>query len=87
MKAKMLTAQLKKTSSLSAQTVADRLVALRAERGFSQAHLAELAGVDRKTINRIENGHFSPSLDTLTRLSVVLKCRLADLVEAKRSKR
>ncbi len=87
MKAKTLTAQLKKASSLSAQTVADRLVALRAERGFSQAHLAELAGVDRKTINRIENGHFSPSLDTLTRLSVVLKCRLADLVDAKRSKR
>ncbi|MDP4835053.1 MAG: helix-turn-helix domain-containing protein [Ilumatobacteraceae bacterium] len=87
MKAKTLTAQLKKASSLSAQTVADRLVALRAERGFSQARLAELAGVDRKTINRIENGHFSPSLDTLTRLSVVLKCRLADLVEAKRSKR
>ena len=70
MKAKTLTAQLKKASSLSAQTVADRLVALRAERGFSQARLAELAGVDRKTINRIENGHFSPSLDTLTRLSV-----------------
>ena len=87
MKAKTLTAQHKKASSLSAQTVADRLVALRAERGFSQARLAELAGVDRKTINRIENGHFSPSLDTLTRLSVVLKCRLADLVEAKRSKR
>jgi len=87
MKAKTLTAQLKKASSLSAQTVADRLVALRAERGFSQARLAELAGVDRKTINRIENGHFSPSLDTLTRLSVVLKCRLADLVEARRSKR
>jgi transcriptional regulator with XRE-family HTH domain len=87
MKAKMLTAQLKKASSLSAKTVADRLVALRAERGFSQARLAELAGVDRKTINRIENGHFSPSLDTLTRLSVVLKCRLADLVETKRSKR
>jgi putative transcriptional regulator len=87
MKAKTLTAQLKKASSLAAQTVADRLVALRAERGFSQARLAELAGVDRKTINRIENGHFSPSLDTLTRLSVVLKCRLADLVEAKRSMR
>ncbi len=87
MKAKTLSAQLKKASSSSAQTVADRLMALRAERGLSQARLAELAGVDRKTINRIENGHFSPSLDTLTRLSVVLKCRLADLVEAKRSKR
>ena len=87
MKAKSLAAQLKKASSGSAQTVADRLMALRGERGFSQARLAELAGVDRKTINRTENGHFSPSLDTLTRLSVVLKCRLSDLVEAKRAKR
>ncbi len=87
MKAKSLSAQLKKASSASAQTVADQLMALRAERGLSQARLAELAGVDRKTINRIENGHFSPSLDTITRLSVVLKCRLSDLVETKRSKR
>lgn len=87
MKAKSLSAQLKKASSASAQTVADQLMALRAERSLSQARLAELAGVDRKTINRIENGHFSPSLDTITRLSVVLKCRLSDLVEAKRSKR
>jgi len=87
MKAKTLSAQLKRASSTSAQTVADRLMALREERGLSQARLAELAGVDRKTINRIENGHFSPSLDTLTRLSVVLKCRLSELVEVKRSKR
>ena len=87
MKAKTLSAQLKKASSASARTVADRLMALREERGLSQARLAELAGVDRKTINRIENGHFSPSLDTLTRLSVVLKCRLSELVEVKRSKR
>ena len=87
MKSKIPASQLKQASMRSAQTAADRLVALRAERDFSQARLAELAGVDRKTINRIENGHFSPSLDTLTRLSVVLKCRLADLVEAKRSKR
>ena len=87
MAAKPLSAQLKKASHQSAETVANRLVALRGERGFSQARLAELAGVDRKTINRIENGHFSPSLDTLTRLSVVLKCKLSDLVEAKRSRR
>jgi len=87
MKAKSLSAQLKKASSMSAQTVAESLIAHRVERGFSQARLAEVAGVDRKTINRIENGHFSPSLDTLTRLSVVLKCRLSDLVEAKRAKR
>jgi putative transcriptional regulator len=87
MKSRIPASQLKKASMRSAQTAADRLVALRAERDFSQARLAELAGVDRKTINRIENGHFSPSLDTLTRLSVVLKCRLGDLVDPQRSKR
>ncbi len=87
MKAKSLTAQLKKASTASAETVAERLITLRGDRALSQARLAELAGVDRKTINRIENGHFSPSLDTLTRLSVVLKCRLSELVEAKRTKR
>jgi putative transcriptional regulator len=87
MKSKIPASQLKQASMRSAQTAADRLVALRAERDFSQARLAELAGVDRKTINRIENGHFSPSLDTLTRLSVVLKCRLGDLVDPQRSKR
>ena len=87
MKAKTLTIQLKKSSKASAEVVANQLIALRAERGFSQAHLAELAGVDRKTINRIENGHFSPSLDTLTRLSVVLKCRLSALVDTKRTSR
>lgn len=87
MKGKSLSAQLKKASSDSAQTVADRLIELRQERGFSQARLAELAGVDRKTINRIENGHFSPSLDTLTRLSVVLKCGLIELVDKPRRRR
>lgn len=81
MKGKSLSAQLKKASTTSAATVAERLVDLRGERGFSQARLAELAGVDRKTINRIENGHFSPSLDTLTRLSVVLKCGLIELLD------
>jgi DNA-binding XRE family transcriptional regulator len=39
-----------------------------------------MAGVDRKTINRIENGHFSPSIDTLIRLSIVLKVPVAKLV-------
>lgn len=87
MKAKSLAAQLKKASAVSAETVAERLIALRSDRALSQARLAELAGVDRKTINRIENGHFSPSLDTLTRLSVVLKCRLSELVEAKPARR
>jgi putative transcriptional regulator len=39
----------------------NRLKALRAERGLTQADLAVMAGVSRKTINTIENGVFVPS--------------------------
>ena len=54
------------------KVLADRLFELRTNAELSQAKLAEIAGVDRKTINRIENGHFSPALDTIVRLSVAL---------------
>jgi len=67
--------------------VARRMKFARQKRNLSQADLADLAGVDRKTINRIENGHFSPSLDTLTRLSVVLKCGLIELLDKPRRRK
>jgi putative transcriptional regulator len=35
---------------------------LRAERGWSQAHLADLLEVSRQTINAIETGKYDPSL-------------------------
>ena len=54
------------------KVLADRLFELRTNADLSQARLAEIAGVDRKTINRIENGHFSPALDTIVRLSGAL---------------
>ena len=38
-----------------------RLREARAERGWTQAELAERIGVSRKTINTIENGVFVPS--------------------------
>ena len=60
--------------------LAERLYQIRQESELSQARLAELAGVDRKTINRIENGHFSPALDTIVRLCVALGVKPADLL-------
>lgn len=39
-----------------------RLKVLRAERDWSQADLAERAGVSRQTINAIETGKYDPSL-------------------------
>jgi putative transcriptional regulator len=35
---------------------------LRAEKGWSQAHLADLLEVSRQTINAIETGKYDPSL-------------------------
>lgn len=35
---------------------------LRADRGWSQAHLADLLDVSRQTINAIETGRYDPSL-------------------------
>jgi putative transcriptional regulator len=60
--------------------LANRLFEMRSDAELSQAQLAEIAGVDRKTINRIENGHFSPALDTIVRLSVALGIAPSDLL-------
>ena len=62
--------------------LADRLFTLRSKHDLSQASLVELAGIDRKTINRIENGHFSPALDTLVRLSSALGVTPSSLLKA-----
>jgi len=44
-----------------AERLSNRLHDLRAERELTQAALAELVGVSRKTINTVENGVFVPS--------------------------
>jgi putative transcriptional regulator len=40
----------------------NRLRELRAERGWSQAELAELLDVARQSVNAIETGKYDPSL-------------------------
>lgn len=61
-----------------ADRLANRLHALRTERGLTQAALAELVGVSRKTINTVENGVFIPS----TLLALKLARALGEPVEA-----
>lgn len=60
------------TKSTSAKQVAKRIKNRRTTLGVSQLAVADAAGVDRKTINRIENGHFSPNLDTFFRICTAL---------------
>ena len=42
---------------------------LRAERGWSQAHLADLLEVSRQTVNAIETGKHDPSLPLAFRIA------------------
>lgn len=62
-----------------------RLKEVRAERGLTQAELATLVGVSRKTINTVENGVFVPSTVLALKLAECLKLRVEDLFELPRA--
>jgi transcriptional regulator with XRE-family HTH domain len=49
-----------------------RLRELREERKLSQGDITEVIGLPRSYISRIENGHATPSLETLQRLAAAL---------------
>ena len=51
----------------------NRLKAHRSDAGLTQAELAALVGVSRKTINTVENGVFTPSTTLALKLSRTLK--------------
>lgn len=54
------------------ERLGNRLHDLRAERDLTQAALAELVGVSRKTINTVENGVFVPSTALALRIARAL---------------
>lgn len=47
---------------------------------ITQQELGEKAGIDRQSINRIEQGHASPRLDNLIRLADALGVDLSEIV-------
>jgi putative transcriptional regulator len=47
----------------------NRIKALRADRSWSQADLAERLGVSRQSVNAIETGKFDPSLPLAFKLA------------------
>ncbi|MEV7140785.1 helix-turn-helix domain-containing protein [Streptomyces tauricus] len=62
------------------RALGDNLRAARKAAGLSQERLAELAGMDRQAINRIEQGHQSALYDNLVRIADALGIPLSDLV-------
>jgi transcriptional regulator with XRE-family HTH domain len=72
--------QLRTATNQSRELLSEWIRETRTKQNLSQEGLAEIAGVDRKTINRIENGHFSPSIETLVRISLSLDSKIPSLV-------
>ncbi len=61
--------------------LANRLKEHRKAAGMTQAELAALTRVSRKTINTVENGVFIPSTILALRLAAVLRCQVEDLFQ------
>lgn len=59
----------------------NRLRALRAERNWSQADLAQRLDVSRQSINAIETGKYDPSLPLAFRLAALFELRIEDLFD------
>lgn len=53
----------------------------REQKGYSIRELSKRSGISKSTINRIENGKVSPSVDTLEILANALECDFFDMLE------
>ncbi|MFF3092252.1 helix-turn-helix domain-containing protein [Streptomyces cyaneofuscatus] len=62
------------------QQIGATLRAARERRGLTQIQLGELAGMDHKTVHRIEYATSDPSLTMLLRLAAALHVELAELL-------
>ncbi|HBN13956.1 helix-turn-helix transcriptional regulator [Pseudohongiella sp. SYSU M77423] len=54
---------------------------LRAEKGWSQAELAERVQVSRNSINAIENGRFDPSLPLAFKIADAFKLSVEEVFD------
>lgn len=57
----------------------NRLKVLRAERDWTQAHLADALDVSRQTINAIETGKFDPSLPLAFRAARIFGLHIEEI--------
>ena len=65
---------------MALKILANRLKKLRAERGLSQADLAERSGLTINDISRYERGAVSPSLENFVKIAKALEVSADDLL-------
>jgi transcriptional regulator with XRE-family HTH domain len=58
--------------------IGDRIKQVRRFKGFTQDQIAEAAGIDPKSLSRIECNRFKPALDTLESLAVAMDVPIAE---------
>lgn len=63
-----------------AETFADRLKALREAAGISQYRLAQLAGISKQNVSRLELGRSEPSWETVQALARALRLEVSAFV-------
>ena len=66
-------------TTLIHQKIAEKIREIRKERGVTQESLAHQASLNRAYIGYIERGERKPSVDTLHKISKVLKVDLYEL--------
>ena len=59
----------------------NRLRVLRAERGWSQADLAEKLEVSRQSVNAIETGKYDPSLPLAFRIARLFGAKIEEIFQ------
>ena len=57
----------------------NRIRVLRAEKGWSQAELAEKVGISRNSINAVENDKFDPSLPLAFSIAEIFGLRIEEV--------
>jgi putative transcriptional regulator len=62
--------------------VKNRLKVLRAERGWSQADLADRLEVSRQSINAIETGKYDPSLPLAFKIARIFDLQIEQIFDA-----
>lgn len=60
----------------------NRLRALRAERGWSQADLGQRLEVSRQSVNAIETGRYDPSLPLAFRIAELFGCAIEQVFDS-----
>lgn len=59
----------------------NRIRVLRAERGWTQADLAERLDVSRNSVNAIENGKYDPSLPLAFRIAETFRLTIEEIFQ------